>query len=107
MTAIRDSTVYTGAKFAGSWRDDGDRTRRWTTGICLLDCMGGMTTTPSLLLRRIKDHDGGLLLSLWLSLLLSLHSVFLPDASPTKGLMTTAATTRARGRDDRALEMKA
>jgi hypothetical protein len=39
--------------------------------MCLLDCMVGMTTTPSLLLRLIEDHNGGLLL-----LLLLLRLVF-------------------------------
>ena len=56
----RNSTVYARVESAGLWRDDGNRTRRWTTVMCLLDCMGGMTTTPSLLLRGIEDHDGGL-----------------------------------------------
>ena len=72
--------------------------------MCLLDRMRGMTTTPSLLLRGIEDHDGGLLLLLLLS---SSRSVFLPDASPTDGLTTTTGTTRARRWDDRALETKA
>jgi hypothetical protein len=96
-------TAYAGAESAGSWQDNGNRTWRWTTAMCLLDCMGGMTTTPSLLLRGIEDHDNGLSLLLLLSSCL----VFLPDASPTDGLTTTMATTRARQRDDRALEMKA
>ena len=101
-----DSMAYAGAESAGSWRN---RTRRWTPAMCLLDHMGGMTTTPSLLLRGIEDQGGGLLLS-WS---LSSHSVFLPDASPTDGstktttTTATTATTRARRQDDRALEMKA
>ena len=76
--------------------------------MCLLDCMGGMMTTPSLLLRLIEDHNGGLSLSQ--SLLSSSRSVFLSDASPPGRSTTTTATmatTRARRWDDRAREMKA
>ena len=74
--------------------------------MCLLDGMGGMTRTPSLLLLGIEDHNGSLLLLLPLSL----HSVFLPDSSPTDRLTTTTATTattRMQQQDDRALEVKA
>ena len=56
----RDSTAYAVAESKGSWRDDGDRTQRWTMAVCLLDGMGRMTTMPSLLLHGIEDHDGGL-----------------------------------------------
>ena len=38
--ARRNSTAYAGAESAGSWQDNGDRTRRWMTAMCLLDCMG-------------------------------------------------------------------
>ena len=61
--ACRDSTAYAGAESACSWQDDGDRTWRRTTAMRLLDCMVGVTTMPSLLLRGIEDHDGGLSLS--------------------------------------------
>ena len=56
----RNSTAYAGAESGGSWRDDFDCTRGWMTAMCLLDCMGGMTTMPSLLLRGIKDHNDSL-----------------------------------------------
>jgi hypothetical protein len=55
-----DSIAYTGAKSADSWRDEGDHTWRWTTMMCLLDRMGGMTMPPFFFLRGIKDHNGGL-----------------------------------------------
>ena len=61
--ACCDATAYAGAKSTRSWEDDGDRTRRRTTAMRLLDRMGGLTTMPSLLLRGIEDHDGGLSLS--------------------------------------------
>ena len=65
--ACCDLTAYAGAKSACWWQDDGDHTRRRTAAMRLLDRMGGLTTTPSLLLREIKDHDGGLSSSLSLS----------------------------------------
>ena len=80
-----DLTAYTGAKSVGLWQSEGNHTWRRTAAMYLLDCMGGMTTPPPPLLRRIKDHDGGL------SLFLLLCLVFLPDASPTNGLTITTA----------------
>ena len=58
--ACRDSTAYAGAKSVCWWQDNGDRTRRQTAAMCLLDFMGGLRTAPSLLLCGIEDHDSGL-----------------------------------------------
>ena len=58
--ACHDLTAYARAKSACWWQDDGDHTQRRTAAMRLLDCMGGLTATPSLLLRESEDHDGGL-----------------------------------------------
>ena len=58
--ACRDSMAYAGAESTCWWQDDGNRTRRRMAAMRLLDCMGGLTTTPSLLLRGIENQDGGL-----------------------------------------------
>ena len=58
--ACCDSAAYAGAKSACWWQDYRDRTRRRTAAMRLLDRMGGLRTTPSLLLCGIEDHDGGL-----------------------------------------------
>ncbi len=58
--ACHDSTAYAGAESACWWQDDGDRTWRQTAAMRLLDCMGGLMKTPSLLLCGIEDHDGSL-----------------------------------------------
>ena len=58
--ACRDLTAYTGAKSACWCQDEGDRTRRRTAAMRLVDRMGGLTRTPSLLLCGIEDHDGSL-----------------------------------------------
>ena len=62
--ACRDSMAYAGAESACWWQDDGNRTRRRMAAMRLLDCMGGLTTTPSLLLCGIEDHNGSLSSSL-------------------------------------------